>query len=43
MAKIQVNTQAPDFTIKDFHNQSFHLSDYQGRKNIFLVLNRSFS
>ena len=42
MAKVQLNTPSPDFTLIDFNNQSVQLSEYKGKKNIVLVFNRGF-
>lgn len=40
MAKVEVNKQAPDFTLADFEGNPFQLSSYRGQKNILLILNR---
>ncbi|PID56459.1 hypothetical protein CSB45_11450 [candidate division KSB3 bacterium] len=42
MAKISLNTAAPDFTLEDFEGQRVSLSDYRGRKHLLLVFNRGF-
>jgi peroxiredoxin len=42
MPKIQLNTLAPDFTLKDFDGQLVSLSDYRGEKQVLLVFNRGF-
>lgn len=42
MSKVEINTQAPDFSLEDFEGQKFQLSDYQDQKNVFLVFNRGF-
>jgi peroxiredoxin len=34
---------APDFSLVDTQGQEVHLSDYRGKKNIVLVLNRGFA
>jgi peroxiredoxin len=34
---IDVGAQAPDFTLKDQHNQDVRLSDFRGRKAVLLV------
>ena len=41
MAKIQLNTPAPDFELADYHGQPVRLSDYRGR-HVLLVFNRGF-
>ena len=42
MVKVDVNKQAPDFTLPDFEGNPFQLSSYRGKKNILLVLNKGF-
>jgi peroxiredoxin len=42
MAKVQLHTQAPDFTLKNFDDQPLTLSDFQGKKHVILVFNRGF-
>ena len=42
MAKVQLNTQAPEFTLKDVHENAVSLSDFAGKKNVLLVFNRGF-
>jgi peroxiredoxin len=42
MAKVQINTIAPDFTLEDVQGQTVHLSDYREDKHVFLVFNRGF-
>jgi peroxiredoxin len=37
-----VNMPAPDFELADFQGQTVRLSDYRGRKTVFLVFNRGF-
>jgi peroxiredoxin len=34
---IDVGAEAPDFTLKDQHNQEVRLSDFRGRKTVLLV------
>jgi peroxiredoxin (alkyl hydroperoxide reductase subunit C) len=34
---IEVGSQAPDFTLKDQHNQPVSLADFRGRKAVLLV------
>ena len=43
MPKVQINTPAPDFSLKDFHGQTVQLSTFQGDKNVLLVFNRGFT
>lgn len=42
MAKVQVNTPAPDFELADFNGRSVRLSNFQGEKHVYLVFNRGF-
>jgi peroxiredoxin len=42
MARIKVNTTAPDFSLKDVNGQTVRLSDFRGKKHVLLVLNRGF-
>jgi peroxiredoxin len=42
MSKVQMNAEAPDFTLIDFNDEKFTLSSYRGQKNVLLVLNRGF-
>jgi len=42
MASVEVNKQAPDFELKDFKGNAFKLSDFKGKSNVLIVLNRGF-
>jgi peroxiredoxin len=42
MARMDVNTVAPDFTLEDFNDEVFTLSRYKGEKHVLIVLNRGF-
>lgn len=42
MPSVSVNQKAPDFTLLDYEGAQFRLSDYRGKKNVLLVLNRGF-
>lgn len=42
MASVEVNKKAPDFQLPDYKGDLFKLSDWEGKKNILLVLNRGF-
>jgi len=42
MPRVELNVQAPDFTLNDFNGKSISLSDYQNKKNVMLVFNRGF-
>ena len=43
MAKVKINTPAPDFSLEDFNGQRVQLSDYRNKKIVFLVFNRGFT
>ncbi len=43
MGVVAVNEAAPDISLEDFQGRLFHLSDYQGKMHVLLVLNRGFS
>jgi len=42
MPQVELSREAPDFTLNDFNGVEFKLSDYRGKKNVLLVLNRGF-
>lgn len=42
LASVEVNRPAPDFEMEDYLGNPIRLSDYQGKKNGLLVLNRGF-
>ena len=42
MAKVKLNTHAPEFTLPDFIGNSVSLSDFVGQKNVLVVFNRGF-
>lgn len=42
MPKVKINLPAPDFSLKDYHGQEFHLQDFTGKSNVILVFNRGF-
>jgi peroxiredoxin len=42
MAQVQIDTQAPDFTLTDYKGDPITLSDYKGKQNVLLVFNRGF-
>jgi len=43
MARVELNTRAPEFTVKDFHGNDVSLSDFSGQKNVLVVFNRGFA
>ena len=42
MASVEVNKKAPDFEIDDYKGDKFKLSDFKGKNNVLIVLNRGF-
>lgn len=42
MARIELNAQAPDFTLNDFNGKRVSLSDFINKKNVLVVFNRGF-
>jgi peroxiredoxin len=42
VAKVKLNTPAPDFTLTDYTGREVSLSDYKGKKHVLLVFNRGF-
>ncbi len=40
---IKTGMKAPDFTATDSEGRTVRLSDFRGRKNVFLVFNRGFT
>jgi len=42
MARVELNTQAPGFTLLDFKGNSVSLSDFKNRKHVLVVFNRGF-
>jgi peroxiredoxin len=42
MARVELNVQAPNFTLNDFNGKSVSLSEYINKKNVMVVFNRGF-
>ncbi len=42
VAQVELNTNAPDFSLKSFEGETVQLSDFKGKMNVLLVLNRGF-
>jgi peroxiredoxin len=42
MPRVELNIQAPNFTLNDFNGRSVSLSDFPGQKNVLVVFNRGF-
>lgn len=43
MARVEINTPAPDFTMQDFRGETVQLSEFRNKMNILLVFNRTFT
>jgi peroxiredoxin len=43
MARVELNTPAPDFSLEDIQGNTVRLSDYREKSNILLVFNRGFT
>lgn len=41
--RIEVGEKARDFTLIDTEGRSVTLSDFEGKKNVYLVFNRGFA
>jgi len=41
--RIAVGERARDFTLEDTHGDPVTLSDFEGKKNVYLVFNRGFT
>jgi peroxiredoxin len=42
VARVELNTPAPDFAMADFLGNTVRLSDYRGKSLVLLVFNRGF-
>lgn len=43
MPKVAINTPAPEFELQDYKGNTVRLSDFQGKANVLLVFNRTFT
>ena len=43
MSKVEINLQAPDFSLPDFRGKLVRLSDFRGQAAVVLVFNRGFT
>ena len=42
MARVALNTQAPEFSLADYKGNEVSLSQFAGEQNVLLVFNRGF-
>ena len=42
MARVTLNTLAPDFTLDDYTGRPVRLADFRGRQWVLVVFNRGF-
>ena len=42
MARVELNSHAPDFSLLDYNGKKWSLSDFSGQKNVLIVFNRGF-
>jgi peroxiredoxin len=42
LASVEVNKKAPDFETKDYLGNEIKLSNFEGKNNVLIVLNRGF-
>jgi peroxiredoxin len=42
MSRVELNTQAPNFTLNDFNGKSVSLADFVNKNNVVVVFNRGF-
>ena len=42
MARVELNMQAPEFSLTDFNGKEVALSDFAGSYNVLAVFNRGF-
>ena len=42
MGRVEVNSDAPDFTLEDWQGNPVTLSHFEGEKHVIIVLNRGF-
>lgn len=43
MARVEINSPAPDLELTDFRGRPVRLADYRGQKHVVLVFNRGFA
>lgn len=42
MASVEINKNAPDFSLPDYKGNMFSLKDFIDKSNVLIVLNRGF-
>jgi peroxiredoxin len=42
VARVEIDTPAPDFELEDFEDRKVRLSDFRGGRHVLLVFNRGF-
>lgn len=42
MKELTLDSQAPDFLLKDTYGKEIRISDFRGMKNVALIFNRGF-
>jgi peroxiredoxin len=43
MPRVSLNQVAPNFSLPDYRGNRVNLFDFQGKKNVLLVFNRTFT
>jgi len=43
MPKVEMNAQAPEFSLADWKGNEIQLSDFRGKQHVVLVFNRGFA
>jgi peroxiredoxin len=41
-ARVETGEKPPDFTLKNTQGEEITLSNYEGKKNVYLLFNRGF-
>jgi hypothetical protein len=42
MAKVEINSPAPEFALQDFHGNRVELGQFREDKHVLLIMNRGF-
>jgi peroxiredoxin len=42
MARVELNSHAPEFSLNDLNGKEVSLSDFTGQKNVLVAFNRGF-